>query len=417
MLNSFKQAFKSLFANPARTGLTTLGIVIGIATVILVLSAGEGFKSYLNLQIEAFGTNTIFVQTKVPQTTRARNTGGGNTDSDRASTVAITTFKNLDLAEIRRAGNVKNVYGAVMGQKIVSYKQVAKNAFFMGAGPERFEIDKGKLARGRFFTDVDNKAVAQVAVLGHDIADDLFGQDEAVGKMVRVGESNFEVIGVYQRRGSFGFSNDDQQLFVPLLTAQKKLLGIDYIQFAVVEVENPKLAEATAEDLTLAMRRSHQITNPDKDDFLVQTQAQGLSTFNTILAGATFLLIAIAAISLLVGGVGIMNIMYVIVTERIAEIGLKKALGAKYKDILREFLLEAILLTFTGGFFGVVLGSLLAWAVSVVASSFGFAWKLIIPFSAVVLSFGVATGIGLVFGVFPARRAAKLDPMEALRQE
>lgn len=420
MFVAFKQAVNGLKVNPVRTALTTLGIVIGIATVIMVLSAGEGFKSYVNFQVESFGTNTVFIETRVPPSTRDRNaggSGGGLGGSSANQAVAITSLKQRDLDEIKLLSGVKGAYGAVIGQKVASYKNVKKNAFIFGSSQDRFSIDKGVIEQGRPFTQSEALGAAQVAILGHDIAEDFFGQDEPIGKNVRVGELNFEVIGVYEQRGSFGFSNDDQQIFVPLFTMQKKLLGIDHLFYAVVQLKDQNQAEGVAEDIRQILRRNHDIDDPVKDDFTVQTQAQGLETFATILSGITFLLIAIAAISLLVGGVGIMNIMYVVVTERISEIGLKKALGAKNSDILSEFLIESVLLTALGGVLGVILGSLLSFGLAQAASAFGLVWKFTIPITGIVLGLGVAGGIGLLFGVFPARRASKLDPIEALRNE
>ncbi len=420
MLVAFKQSIKALRSNPGRTVLTTLGIIIGIATVIIVLSAGEGFRSYINSQVDAFGSSTVFAHTKVPPTTRARNAGsngGGVANNPAAQAVQITTLKPGDITEIKRLANVADAYGAVLGQKVASYKNVSKNAFIFGSSAARFNIDKGVIKQGRPFTTAEDLAADQVAILGNDIAADFFGQEDPIGKSIRVGEYNFQVIGVYDRRGSFGFSNDDQQVFIPLTTAQKKLLGIDHLLYIVAQVKDQTAADATAADMAAILRKNHNISNPDKDDFEAHTQAQSLDTFATILAGVTFLLIAIAGISLLVGGVGIMNIMYVIVTERTSEIGLKKALGAKQRDILAEFLLEAVLLTILGGILGIALGSLISWSLAQVAQNFGFAWKFIIPVSGIVIGLSVAGGIGLIFGVFPARRAAKLDPVEALRYE
>ncbi len=273
------------------------------------------------------------------------------------------------------------------------------------------------MAKGRPYSEIEDRAADQVAVLGADIAIDLFGQEDPLGKTVRVGEYNFLVIGVYERRGSFGFSNDDQQVFVPLKTAQKKLLGIDHLFYVLAQAKDPAQAEATAEDMRYILRQNHDIQDPAKDDFAVQTQAQGLETFDQILKGITFLLIAVAAISLLVGGVGIMNIMYVAVTERIAEIGLKKSVGAKEKDILAEFLTEAVILTVLGGVLGILLGALLSYGVALGARAFGFAWDFSVPASGVFLGLGVSTVIGLLFGVFPARTAAKMQPIDALRSE
>lgn len=420
MNRTLKQAIRGLTINPVRTALTTLGIVIGIATVIIVLSAGEGFRSYINYQIDQFGSNTIYIETKIPPTTKARAAGGVGAASggnQASQAVQITTLKNRDADDIKRLPEILGVYGAVIGQKVVGYKQVNKNAFIFGSDADRFVIDKGKLASGRAYSKQEDLAADQVAILGHDIAQDLFGNVDPIGKTVRVSNLNFVVIGVYERRGSFGFSNDDQQVYIPLVTAQKKLLGIDHLLYMVAQARDANQTAPVAEDIRLILRRNHDITDSAKDDFNVQNQAQSLDTFNTILQGITFLLIAIAAISLLVGGVGIMNIMYVVVTERISEIGLKKALGAKPADILSEFLVEAVLLTIAGGILGVGFGALVSFAISRGATAYGLPWAFSVPLSGIALGLGVAGGIGLLFGVFPARRAAKLDPIEALRYE
>lgn len=420
MNRTLKQAIRGLIINPVRTMLTTLGIVIGIATVIIVLSAGEGFRSYINYQIDQFGSNTIYIETKIPPTTKARAAGGigaASGGNQASQAVQITTLKNRDADDIKRLPEVLGVYGAVIGQKAVGYKQINKNAFIFGSDADRFLIDKGKLASGRPYSKQEDLAADQVAILGHDIAQDLFGNDEPIGKTIRVSNLNFVVIGVYERRGSFGFSNDDQQVYIPLVTAQKKLLGIDHLLYMVAQAKDANQTAPVAEDIRLILRHNHDISDPAKDDFNVQNQAQSLDTFNTILQGITFLLIAIAAISLLVGGVGIMNIMYVVVTERISEIGLKKALGAKPSDILSEFLVEAILLTIAGGVLGIGFGALVSFGISKGATAYGLPWAFTVPVIGIALGMGVSGGIGLIFGVFPARRAAKLDPIEALRYE
>ena len=414
MFSSFRQSIKALRANPGRTALTTLGIIIGIATVILVLSAGQGFRSLIDNQVDTLGTNTLFLQTRVPPTTK--NLASGGSSGPQEVLITITTLKNRDLEAIKRVPNVVNTYGMVTGQKVASYKNTAKNVIFYGSSPARFEIDKGTLKSGWFFSESDDAGAAQVAILGSQLAEDLFEQSDPVGKLVRVGELNFQVIGVYNSRGGLG-GEEDKAMYIPLQTAQKKLLGIDHLLFAVIQLKDINLGAATAEDVKILLRQNHNITDPAKDDFTVQTQAEALGTFNTIFDGITILLIAIAAISLIVGGVGIMNIMYVVVTERTAEIGLKKALGATNSDILNEFLIESILVTVLGGSIGIVVGSFLGWLVSVIASASGLVWQFAVPLYAILLAVGVSGGIGILFGVLPARQASKLDPIRALQYE
>lgn len=412
-----KQAIRGVKSNPSRTILTTLGIMIGIGTVILVLSAGEGFKSYINAQVEAFGSNSVIIQTSIPSSTKARSSGNTSNEPNNSASnaVPITTLKIRDVEDIKNIPNVKNAYGASMGQQVVTYKNVSKNTFIFGASSARFDIDKGVIEIGRPYTEQEDKALAQVAILGNTLAKDLFGEVDPLGKLIRVGNYNFEVIGVYEYLG--GFTTDDQQVFIPVTTLQKKIQGIDYLIYSVVQLEDNSKADATSLDIADVLRKNHYITDPIRDDFKVQTSKESLGTFNTILQAVTFLLIAIASISLIVGGVGVMNIMYVIVTERIGEIGLKKALGARNRDVLYEFLIEAILLTLIGGIIGILGGAFLSFIVSKIAQNYGLDWKFIVPIWGVVLAVSVSAVIGIVFGVFPARNAARLNPIEALNKE
>jgi len=413
----FKQAIRGVRSNPSRTLLTTLGIMIGIGTVILVLSAGEGFKSYINSQIEINGSNVVFVEVSVPASTKQRSNSSGNdtANSSANNAVPITTLKMRDVEDIKNIPNVKNAYGASMGQKVVTYKNVSKNAFIFGASAERFEVDKGTIIEGRSYTEQEDKSLAQVAILGNKIATDLFEDEDPIGRLIRVGNYNFEVIGIYATRG--GFDGQDDQVFIPVTTLQKKIQGIDYLIYGVVELEDNSKADATSLDIVDILRRNHYIKDPTRDDFKVTTQEETMDIFNNILQGITFLLIAIASISLMVGGVGVMNIMYVIVTERIGEIGLKKALGARNKDILYEFLFEAVILTIIGGVFGIIGGVFLSFIVSKIAQNFNLDWKFIVPLWGVILSVSISAIIGIIFGVFPAKNAAKLNPIEALNKE
>lgn len=415
---AIRESIRGLRSNPARTVLTTLGIVIGIATVILVLSAGAGFRSLIDSEVGALGANTLFIKTRVPPTTKSRASqavqpglsGGGS-----FSGVVISSLKQRDLDDIARLANVTGDYGMVTGQAVASYRGSEKSVIYYGASAGRFAIDTHKLSTGRFYSPAEDAGGAQVAILGSAVAKDLFGQDNPIGKLMRLGTLNFEVIGVYESQGlSFGA---DDGLYIPLATAQKKMLGIDYLSVAVVQLRDQTQAPAVTEQIAGLLRHNHRITDPNKDDFQVQSQAQALDTFNVIFGGITALLIAIAAISLVVGGVGIMNIMYVVVTERTSEIGLKKALGATNRDILSEFLLESVFVTVLGGVIGIILGALLGWIVSLIANANQLAWAFSVPPSAIALAFGVSAAIGIGFGVWPARNASRLDPIEALRYE
>lgn len=409
LYNALKQSIKALLSNKTRTLLTTLGIMIGIATVILVLSAGAGFRGLINNQLATIGADTLYIQTKIPSSSK-------NLASSEGSGVIITTLNQRDLDSVKALPNVVNDYGVVIGQAVASYRNNQKSAAYFGSSAARFQIDQSTLKSGRFYTAAEDSSGAQVVILGSKIATDLFKQDDPLGKLLRIGNLNFLVIGVYNPSSGLGGGNDNY-LFIPLNTAQKKMLGINYLLEAVVQLKDVKLSDLTANQISGVIRHNHGITDSAKDDFKVTTQAQVLGIFNTIFNGITFLLIAIAAISLIVGGVGIMNIMYVVVTERTSEIGLKKALGARDSDILKEFLIEAVLITLVGGSIGILFGAFLSWIVTLVAVRGGLAWTFALPLYAVGIGFGVSAIIGIGFGVFPAVGAAKLDPIEALQRE
>jgi len=416
MYKIFQQSLKALKTNPGRTVLTTLGIVIGIAAVIMVFSAGAGFRGLINEQLEVYGTDTLFIETRVPPTTKSRENAMSSDISRAMSTVQITSFKVSDLEAIKKLNNVLGAYGIITGQTVASYRNNIKSIIYYGVGVDMFSINNNTLKNGRTFTASEDVGAAQVAILGHNIAKDLFGQDDPVGKLIKMGNLNFQVIGVYNPQGVLSGGADDI-IYIPIGTAHKKMLGVNHLLIGVVQLKDIKLAEATAEDIRQVMRQRHQIKDPVKDDFKVTTQEEAMNIFNTIFNGITVLLISIAAVSLVVGGVGIMNIMYVIVTERTAEIGLKKALGARNSDILNEFLIEAVLVTVIGGVLGIILGGILGWIVSLVAGYFGLSWPLIIPLYSIIIAVGVSAFIGISFGVLPAKAAANMDPIEALRYE
>ena len=410
-------SLRSMRANKVRTGLTVLGMVIGIAMVIVVYSAGEGIRGLIVGQVESFGTDIVQTEVRVPI-----GKSGSQKETQSATAIAsgvqVATMKLTDMEKINRLPNVKRSYAMLQAQQQLSYGNEIRRAFTLGVSPAFINIDKTDLAAGRFFTEEEDKSLAQVIVLGADIKDKLFGDTNPLGKFVKMKKSKYQVIGVFNKRGASGFINLDDWTYIPVRTVQKKILGIDYIFSMVHQIADLSRAEETAEEIRIIMREQHQITNPDKDDFRVSTMAEVMKTLNTVLNAITLLLLAIVSISLVVGGVGIMNIMYVVVTERTMEIGLRKAVGAKYNDIMKQFLFEAVLVTVLGGLIGVIVGIGLSLVVYWFASNaLGNIWKFSLPLKGFMVALSFSFFFGIVFGVYPARKAARLNPIEALISE
>jgi putative ABC transport system permease protein len=274
-----------------------------------------------------------------------------------------------------------------------------------------------KMDSGRFFTEDENSAVAKVIVIGSDVAKKLFGSQDAVGRSIKIKQVSFKVVGVLKSRGIMFGINMDEMVVVPLLTGQKLLLGIDYIMEIGIKISEEGFIPQAKSEITKLMRQRHHITDPKNDDFEIVAVSQILDIVNSVTGAISLLLGLLAAISLLVGGVGIMNIMLVIVTERTKEIGLRKALGAKQRDILIQFVLEAILISVLGGVIGIIAGISVSLVMTYVINSFGLAWPYVISMEAILISFLVAAFFGIVFGWYPARRAAALNAIEALRFE
>jgi putative ABC transport system permease protein len=279
------------------------------------------------------------------------------------------------------------------------------------------DIDKVTIQSGRFFTKDEEDSLANVAVLGSSAKEKLFGDSDAVERIIYIRGKPFRVIGSLASRGSAFFLDMDNVIILPTKTMQKKLLGIDYVSSLSVEMKDAAKADSTKADLQEIIRENHNITDPTKDDFEISTMAEAAATIGNVANGITLLLVALVCISLVVGGVGIMNIMYVSVAERTFEIGLRKSLGAKSKDVLWQFLIEALLITIGGGIFGVICGIVIAFLIYLVATGSGFKWAFIIPISSVILAVGFSAAIGLLFGLYPAKKAASLNPIDALRKE
>jgi len=412
--NSFFTALTGLKANKGRSALSILGIVIGVGAVIGVMSVGQGAQNLVLEQIQGLGSNLIIIMP------------GGSEQEERMPSMSLggLTVKTLTkedaeaLSQNSNAPFIEEVMVIVTGQAMVTYAGEEKNTNFTGATANLPRVNNTYPVEGRFFTEYEEKGMAKVAVLGPKVREKLFGESDAVGQKIKINRRSFEVIGVMEEKGSRGMEDPDNQVYIPFSIAQKQILGINHLNAIYVQAQSEELIDQTVSDIETTLRIRHNIPNPDKDDFTIYTQKEFAQIVGTVTGILTILLSCIAAISLLVGGIGIMNIMLVSVTERTREIGLRKAVGARKKDILTQFLLEAVLLTLLGGIFGILLGALLSFGASL---AFGYffesSWGFILPFQAVALGVGVSVAIGLIFGIYPARKAAQLSPIDALRYE
>jgi putative ABC transport system permease protein len=409
----FRQTFSELLKNKSRSLLTVAGITIGITVVIVVLSAGNGVKGLILGELDSFGDNWIQIEPKIPSTSHL----SGENNNAQARGAQVTTLTAEDMQALLRIPGITGAYAGVTSQAVITFGEEKKQPTIFGVSASYPDIDKGKLSAGSFFSAEDDAAASHVLVLGADIAETLFGADNPVGQNVMLGGKRFRVVGVAEKRGSMAFFDYDSIVYAPLSTVQKKIAGIDHVLFITAQMTRGENGEALAEQIRGVLRDRHSITDPEKDDFAVTTQAESVALISGVFFGISVLLVVLAVISLIVGGVGIMNVMYVSVVERTFEIGLRKSVGATDKDIRQQFLLEAVVLTGIGGVFGIVCGVLLSLVIAVVANALGFSWDFIISFPSLILATGFSLAVGVGFGYFPAKRAALLPAIEALRAE
>lgn len=413
LLNTLRISYKAIHLHKVRSSLTVLGLVIGVMSIILVMNLGLSIKAFVLDQVEVFGTDYIEVEIKVPNVSKTSTSNA----IGLAQGVSITTLKEADAVAVGKHPNIRDYYYGLIGQELVSFERANKTSMLWGMSASFFDLHNASVVEGRAYTDEENNSQARVAVIGPNVREDLFGLSDPLGERVKVGNKKFTVIGVMEEQEvAFGFDMNDI-VYIPVKTAQKQVLGVDHIQFILAYMHDTDLSAATAADLNDIMREQHEITDPDKDDFAVTSSEEAMDILGSITQAINMLLIAIAAISLLVGGVGIMNIMYVSVSERTYEIGLRKAIGATKYNILWQFLWEAVFLTFLGGLIGVTLGTLISILVSVGASLAGFDWPFSFSLLGLILAVGFSVLVGLVFGIYPARKAANMTPVEALRAE
>ncbi|HYW22269.1 MAG TPA: ABC transporter permease [Nodularia sp. (in: cyanobacteria)] len=400
-LESMQMAGKTLLSNKLRSALTMLGIVIGNASVIAMIGIGEGGQRFVSKQLESLGPNVLFV---IP----------GNRATQRVSRDVPKTLVFEDAEAIaNQVPTVAAVTGELNGRQVVTYRNQNTNVNIIGTTPSFLTVRDFETATGRFFTDVDMRRNNQVVVLGADLAERLFGNSNPIGQQLRVKNASFQVIGVLESKGSNLGVNYDEAALIPLVTMANRIVGRTSpygleLTYIVVSAKNAESVDAAQFQITNLLRLRHKITG--EDDFTLNTQKDALQTVGQITGALTIMLAAIAGISLFVGGIGIMNIMLVSVTERTQEIGLRKAIGATQQDILLQFIIEAVIVSVIGGLVGTVVGVSGILLVAVVTPL-----EAAISPIAIATAVGVSGGIGLFFGVVPARRAAQLDPIVALR--
>lgn len=410
-LNPIKISYKNLMAAKWRSFLTVLGIIIGVASVIIVMAIGASAQALILDQVKGIGSNLVGI---LP--------GASEEKGPPASVlgVVVTTLKYDDLRALLEKKNVPNAVdgcGYVTGVATVRFEDNNFSASYQGVSSSFPDVEKLTLKEGRFFTKEEETNLARVAVLGYSRAEDLFPNENPIGKVITFKDLNFTVIGVMEKRGSVAFSTPDDLIFVPLFTGQKLMLGINYLNFVRVKIDSDQNIDRAVADIKATLREQHNIKSPAGDDFSVRTTEQALSVLTNITDVLKYFLVSIAAISLLVGGVGIMNIMLIAVNQRIREIGLRKAVGARNMDVIFQFLVESVVVTLIGGIAGIIFGILISYLAALIINRLGYTWQFLITGQSIILATTVTILIGLIFGMYPARKAARVSPMEALRYE
>ena len=411
--DSIKISFITLKTNKMRSALTMLGIIIGVASVIIMMSLGRAAQNLIIGQISSLGSNNIYVEPGSPS---------GSFSQQSIDQLNQKSLKYSDALAIKKDPGVQQVSVMVYGNGRAAYQSTDKKITFIGIDEGVMEISNLSIMYGRPINDDDIKGMARVVVLGYKLAKDLFEEDDPINKTISIKNLNLKVVGVLEEKGGQIFQTFDDYAYIPVTTVQKLMLGIDYVNAILVKAKDEKSIDQVVESARLILRDRHKIYNPEgdlaKDDFKVMSQVEMADMLKQITGVLTAFLSSIAAIALVVGGIGIMNIMLVSVTERTREIGLRKAVGARNKDIMKQFLIESVTLTLFGGILGFIFGISVSLASTFAMSKLlNTNWVFAIPFGAVVLAFGVATAIGLIFGIYPAKKAAKLNPIEALRHE
>jgi putative ABC transport system permease protein len=406
LFNLIRIALKALRRNKLRAFLTMLGIIIGVGAVIAMVAIGQGSKKSIQDQLSGMGSNMITIRPNTNQTPG----GGARLDASNLQTLTLDDIKAIQ----NQAQFVSAVSPAVQSRGQAINGSLNWPTTMQGVNPDYLTIRNWPLKEGSSFTDADVNGSAKVCIVGQTVVDNIFDPgDDPVGKTIRYNKIPIKIIGVLSPKGENAFGQDqDDIIMAPYTTVQKRILAITYIQTIYASAIDENSSVPATQELSQILRGSHKLTSNQQDDFTVRTQAELISTFSSTSQLLTVLLAAIAGISLLVGGIGIMNIMYVSVTERTKEIGLRMSIGARGIDILMQFLIEAIVISITGGIIGVAFGMLASKLISVFLS-----WPTLVSKSSIILSFIVCAVTGIFFGYYPAQKASRLDPIDALRYE
>jgi putative ABC transport system permease protein len=411
--DAFKTSTRSLIQGKMRSILTMLGIVIGIASVIILMSIGQSAQDLILNQVQGIGSNLIIISPGAP-------TNGKFSPPASAEGVVITSLQQQDVNALEREPSISAVAPLVSGNGAVVYGDNNVNVTFQGVSANMFQVRNLAIGQGYAFTQADVDSGNDVAVIGPELATTLFGEYVSpLNKTIQLKNVSFRIVGVLASGGSGAFGVDQgNAVVIPITVAQEQLLGISYFSTILVQANPNYDITFVTNRISFVLQQDHGITDPNQDDFSIETQADILSLLGSITSILTLFLAAIASISLVVGGIGIMNIMLVSVTERTREIGLRKAVGATNNDILQQFLIESVMLTVAGGAIGITFGAGFVGLVYFVLSTFTtIGWVFAFPISAVFLGLIVSGVAGIAFGIYPARQAARKNPIDALRYE
>lgn len=418
LIDSYKISIAAVYSNKLRSSLTALGIIIGIASVIMMISLGQGAQALILGQISSMGSKTIFIEPGAFDPKKS-----GDFMSTATEEMSIDTLKYEDAVALRKLPSVAISGAMVYGAARAIYGSNDEKYTFLGITPEILKLFNVRVAEGRDIAASDVKAMEKVVIIGQTVKDRLFADRNPIGEKIKLKDVSLRVVGVMEPTGVKMMFNFDELLYLPLTTAQKLIIGGDSINMIAIEAKSESQIDQAVTDVRAILRDRHKIDNPEndlsKDDFKVMSQKETASMVSTVTSVLTIFLSLIAAIALLVGGIGIMNIMFVSVTERTREIGLRKAVGARNKDILIQFLMEAVILTIAGGLIGIFGGLAVSYlstlALQQVASLKG--WVFVVPYQTIAIAFGICVAIGIIFGIYPARAASLKNPIEALRYE